>query len=481
MKLTPLLLLVALTAMTTVSAAERTWTDRSGRFSVKAELVSVSDGQVKLKRIDGRVITLSVARLSKADQKFLKASAETVVDRYDGGQVKARYKTNSDGQKVGEYVEFYESGAVKIRATYLNDRLSGKFERYRPNKTLSLRASYRLGKLHGQYVEYGETGKMARKAVYIDGKLHGLDRKIDGRKVVAQRLWKHGELVQAWRHGELVLEGTTPSQIKHGLAEIGKVKIKGPGTEIMIQAVRRLMCYRFLCGVPYEGLELDKQMNLEAECAAKVCKGLGRLSHAPDRNPGLPQEVFELGKKGAAQSVMHAGSTLPGSIDAYMDDSDKSNIDIVGHRSWLLNPPILKIGLGQSGKYFALWVQDTSRPVKDWQAIAYPARGYMPTEFFRPRYAWSISLNPRHWVVPAADALKISIRPEIRGKALGPLKLDHVSVTKDGQRGTPGPPCVIFRPQNIEVKPGRRYRVTIDGITTKEGTPTTISYLVEFM
>ncbi len=423
------------------------------------------------------VVTLAIGGSSVCGVSF--AVAETVVDHYDSGKVKAKYKINSDGQKVGMYVEYYESGVVKIRATYRNGQLNGKFASYNPNKKLSLRAVYRLGKLHGEYAEYGESGKMARKAQYADGKLHGLDRRMDGRKVVSEWLW---------RRGELVLEGITPSQIKQGLEEIGKAKVAGPGTETMKKAVRRLMCYRFLCGVPYKGMELDKQMNLEAECAAKVCKGLGRLTHKPDRNPGLPQDVFELGKKGAARSNLHRSVTLVKSIDGYMEDSDASNIDRVGHRRWCLNPTMLKFGLGKAGKYSAMWVFDTSRTVKDWQAIAYPPRGYMPTEFFAPRHAWSISLNKRHWFVPAAEALTISIRPVEKGEAKKnaakaaaapePLKLDHVSVNKQGFGGAP---CVIFRPRKIKVKPGRRYRVTIDGITTKKGKPITISYLVEFM
>lgn len=477
MKLMTLLLSVTFFAMSTVSAAERTWTDRSGRFSVKAELVSLSEGKVKLKRTDGRVITLSVERLSAEDQKFLKSTAKMVVERYAGGQLKARYKTNKDGKKVGAYVEYYESGVVKIRASYRNGQLNGKFASYRPNKKLSLRATYRLGKLQGEVTDYGESGKISRKAEYVDGKLHGLDRRMNGRKVLAEWLWKHGELV---------LEGTTRSEIKRGLAEITKAEVKGPGTDLMKKSVRRLMGYRFLCGVPYEGLELDKQMNLEAECAAKVCEGLGSLTHTPDRNPGLPQDVFDLGKKGAARSNLHAVGLLR-SIDGYMDESHESNIYRLGHRRWCLNPYMLKLGLGQSGTYSALWAIDKSRRVKDWQAVAYPARGYMPTEFFGPRYPWSISLNQRHWVVPAAESLKISIRPEKIGVVKGPakdavvpepLKLDYVGVNKNGMGAGP---CVIFRPERIDIQPGRRYRVTIDGITTKKGKPITISYLVEFM
>jgi len=467
-------------------ASARKWTNDTGAFSVEAELVDVQDGNVRLKRPDGTTITVAVAKLSQVDRDYLaeqvrprqpSAAGGMQVERYPNGQVKAEYTTNDQGQKIGPYVEYYESGVVKIKATYRNDLLNGSFSSYRPDKKLALRSTYRDGKLHGDYVEYGESGKIVRKAEYVDGQLHGPDRRMDGSKLLSEVLWERGEQV---------VEGTTPTRIKRGLEAIGRATVNGPGTDLMKDSLRRLMCYRFLCGVPYEGMELNQQMNLEAECAAKVCEGLGHLTHNPESNPGLPEEVFELGKKGAARSNLHSGGNLLRAIDGWMDDSDQSNIDRIGHRRWFLNPPMQIIGLGDSGKYAAAWVFDKSRPVKDWLAVAYPPRGYIPTEYFGPRYAWSISFNQRHWVVPqTADALRISIYPvetdpakELAAEAPEPLKLDYVTVAKSGFGAGP---CLIFRPEKLEVKPGRRYRVAIEGITTRRGQPATISYLVEFM
>ncbi len=52
-------------------APAREWTDATGKFSIKAELVDVRDGKVRLKKADGNVIAVPVAKLSKADQKYL--------------------------------------------------------------------------------------------------------------------------------------------------------------------------------------------------------------------------------------------------------------------------------------------------------------------------------------------------------------------------------------------------------------------------
>ncbi|HEY1049022.1 MAG TPA: PQQ-binding-like beta-propeller repeat protein [Prosthecobacter sp.] len=53
----------------------RTWTDASGKFQIKAELVGVQAGQATLKREDGSIIRIPVANLSKADQAALGGGA----------------------------------------------------------------------------------------------------------------------------------------------------------------------------------------------------------------------------------------------------------------------------------------------------------------------------------------------------------------------------------------------------------------------
>ncbi len=50
----------------------RTWTDRSGKFSIVAELVELKDGTARLKKDDGSVVTVPAEKLSDADQAYLK-------------------------------------------------------------------------------------------------------------------------------------------------------------------------------------------------------------------------------------------------------------------------------------------------------------------------------------------------------------------------------------------------------------------------
>lgn len=53
-------------------AGIRTWNDSTGAFSVEAALVGVEEGMVKLKKADGRVISVPLDRLSPEDQEYAK-------------------------------------------------------------------------------------------------------------------------------------------------------------------------------------------------------------------------------------------------------------------------------------------------------------------------------------------------------------------------------------------------------------------------
>ena len=49
----------------------RTWTDRTGKYSIVATLVAMKDGIVQLRKEDGRISSLPLKKLSEADQQFV--------------------------------------------------------------------------------------------------------------------------------------------------------------------------------------------------------------------------------------------------------------------------------------------------------------------------------------------------------------------------------------------------------------------------
>jgi len=64
--------MVSLAAVSVSGAEVRTWTDPTGKFSTQAEFVEMLPGGAKLKRADGALILVPLARLSQADQDYVK-------------------------------------------------------------------------------------------------------------------------------------------------------------------------------------------------------------------------------------------------------------------------------------------------------------------------------------------------------------------------------------------------------------------------
>jgi hypothetical protein len=58
------------------ASAVRTWTDRSDKWSVEAELVSVADGMVTLKKADATTATVPIEKFSDEDQQFMREQTE---------------------------------------------------------------------------------------------------------------------------------------------------------------------------------------------------------------------------------------------------------------------------------------------------------------------------------------------------------------------------------------------------------------------
>jgi hypothetical protein len=57
-------------AQPNASLGLRTWTDASGKFKVEAELLGVQEGKVRLKRPNGKEVTIPIDKLSAADREI---------------------------------------------------------------------------------------------------------------------------------------------------------------------------------------------------------------------------------------------------------------------------------------------------------------------------------------------------------------------------------------------------------------------------
>jgi hypothetical protein len=95
MKRFVMILAVLAIAWLPVGADARPWKDKSGKYTVEAELVEVVDGQVRLRRADGKIVKLDVAKLSAADQAFLQKAGNGAAGAVDAAPSTAKSATSN--------------------------------------------------------------------------------------------------------------------------------------------------------------------------------------------------------------------------------------------------------------------------------------------------------------------------------------------------------------------------------------------------
>ena len=242
-------------------------------------------------------------------------------------------------------------------------------------------------------------------------------------------------------------------------------------------AINMVNQIRYIAGLNANVVNAPEQE--EALAAAAMVNGLnGGLSHYPSRPEVLADSqydsLYELARSGASSSNLHAGHTnLAESVLSYMDDSDSSNIDRVGHRRWILNPSMGRTTFGYyiqkrtytfsdgsvyefpfpfSGMYsFDRSGSGSQKPV------AWPAQQTPLNYFGGNSCAWSVSFGSSL----NANAIHVTVR-DLQTKQVWKFSSaaadGYFNVNNDWY-GMPG--CVIFRPDGISLKAGDEYEVTI--------------------
>lgn len=398
--------------------------------------------------------------------QYFQAAAEPVEEKFPDGKIKLKFSVDDQKRKDGLFTEFFASGKQKVKATYKTGELEGAYTEFFENGKVHITATYKNDKRTGTYTETTEKGLKKLTAVYKDGKLNGT--------LIHYEMGKPG-FAHAFKDGA-PFYGRTFEQIKKQLAEIEA----GPREAEKDASLRRLKAYRYLVEIPYENMALDAEMNRAAEAGCKLCAMIKRIDHAPP-NPGLSETEYKLAFKGTSNCNLAVGhKNLTHAVDDWMDDSDATNIDCLGHRRWCINPMMQKTGFGQSGNYMAMWSSDSSQKfVPDYHFVCYPARGFMPVQYFGAKYAWNISLNAAKYKKPD-KSVRVSIHEvdEILNKT-NTLKFDYFHIDSAGF-GIPN--CIIFRPVALDQAPGKRYLVEVKGIVAVNNLPMPpLRYLVEFV
>lgn len=247
--------------------------------------------------------------------------------------------------------------------------------------------------------------------------------------------------------------------------------------------------YRYLADLP-DDLVLNNDLNSNAQYGAVLLSHIGYLTHTPAKPKKVTNEFYKKGYEATASSnLAYGANSLNRAIDLYMDDTDSSNIDRVGHRRWIINPMLKKVGFGYSNEFSAMKVFDESRvdlqEIK-WEYISWPGKGYMPIDYFSSTTAWSVSLNTEVYQTPKSSNVSVQIKNK-QTKKTWKLNSKMNKYTYSGNylnienSGFGSGPAIIFRPSLPKgLKAGETYEVTIYGLTKLDGSTAPIKYSVAF-
>ena len=188
--------------------------------------------------------------------------------------------------------------------------------------------------------------------------------------------------------------------------------LAGDTSDLFKEAVLlRINFYRAMAGIPADIIFVD-DLNQAAQMTALIMSGNDNISHFP-LLAGFGNYLSADGIQGAADSNLAIGSYGPDSVDGYMQDKGSGNT-AVGHRRWLLYPPMLEMGTGDvpGGEIPAEAQANTpgnsttvrranaihvfssnnfgALPYIDFPYVAFPQEGYVPYHIVYPRWSFAI-------------------------------------------------------------------------------------------
>ena len=180
-------------------------------------------------------------------------------------------------------------------------------------------------------------------------------------------------------------------------------------SDVLQLAVDNVNLARYIAGVP-NTVKLDNDLIKYVQSAAVTMDALNDLTHYPSQPSDMPQDFFDNAEEGAKSSNIASGPNLPESVWLYMEDSDPSNINVVGHRRWVLSPIMGKTAFGLSGRYSAMYVFDKSENYKPEKGyIAWPCDLFPINEMYN-HLGWSFSFDARIYSISDINSLSVVLK-----------------------------------------------------------------------
>ncbi len=256
------------------------------------------------------------------------------------------------------------------------------------------------------------------------------------------------EVCQKWKEGHVV---TTPDPLVTSGAECDAGTLKQGAIN---DTLSRINMFRWLAGLgpTTDDPGLDANAQLCANLESWWDFGMGGSPHSP---PASSKCFTQTGADTAGQSNIAWGSGHPAqAIDQFMQDN--GNETTLGHRRWIVNPPLNPVGIGywsgggQYGNSECLRVFGSSGdgPNPDWVGV--PNQGFVPIDMAQ----WTWSFHGNQGGVPNAQITVLSVDDNT------PLDVKVLNLSQGY-----GEEAISWIPQGWQAQAGKTYRVTVTGVT----------------
>ncbi len=250
-------------------------------------------------------------------------------------------------------------------------------------------------------------------------------------------------------------------------------------SESLENALNLMNFIRYVAGIPAEVTLNEEYIELVQAGALVNCVN-DKLSHTPTQPSGFPDDLYEKGKAGCSSSniAWNYGNMAQSLLNGWMYDGDASNISVMGHRRWVLNPSMTQTGFGAVGAYSAMYAFD-GKGSKITDYVAWPAQN-MPIELMNGSGTpWTLSPGSDYKTVEQGQ-VTVTLKNVSSGKTwtFSDAKKDGYFAVNKGGYGMPN--CIIFRPNNVSYDKSSQFQVTVTGLKDQEGNAATLSYRVDF-
>ena len=268
--------------------------------------------------------------------------------------------------------------------------------------------------------------------------------------------------------------------------------------------------YRTVAGLGQ--VSFTSTLNTSASWGALCLAMNDEFTHFPDQPADMSTEDYQKAYYATSHSNLSWSAGYPVArvlavaVSGQMADEDAGNIQVLGHRRWLLHPNTKTMGVGTAGNVYTSgsWSTDsyytdirvfgddvTTETVSDYTFIAWPASGNNLSDTFPRTTPWSITLNLSKYASPDISKVKVTLT---RGSDGVKWTFDQNDYTTDSGKigenyeyfnvdtnGYAIANCIIFRPaySDFEEYEGQ-FTVDVTGIYDRSGNESPLHYKVYF-